>query len=72
MTGSCGVEVKASRDRRNAEFFLREFLPKQVFRLPHYLWRVLRLRAAQFSRAWNRPHDAAQPTESDVQLAPAA
>ena len=65
-------EVKASRDRRNAEFFLREFLPKQVFRLPHYLWRVLRLRAAQFSRAWNRPHDAAQPTESDVQLAPAA
>ncbi|NQW47250.1 MAG: hypothetical protein HQ464_05720 [Planctomycetes bacterium] len=65
-------EVKASRDRRNAEFFLREFLPKQVFRLPQYMWRLLRLRAAQFSRAWTRPHDAAQPAESSVRLAPAA
>ncbi|MFM8535773.1 MAG: hypothetical protein ACKOEC_19670, partial [Acidimicrobiia bacterium] len=64
-------QVKASRDRRNAEFFLREFLPKQIVRLPHYLWRVLRLRVQQFGRAWTRQSDAAQPEGPNLQLAPA-
>jgi hypothetical protein len=64
-------QVKASRDRRNAEFFLRDFLPRQVFRLPHYLWRVLRFRVEQFSRAWSR-HNTAQPLEPQPQLAPSA
>jgi hypothetical protein len=55
--------VKASRDRRNARFFVYEFLPSQLPRLPRYLWAVVRFRAEQAGRAWfgplvpNRDHD---------------
>jgi hypothetical protein len=44
--------IKGARDRRNAIFFFRQFLPIQALRLPSYLWRVMGLRTRQLVDAW--------------------
>ena len=44
--------IIASRNRRNMEFFLFSFLPRQLVRLPTYLFDVALLRCRQVGHAW--------------------
>jgi hypothetical protein len=44
--------IIASRNRRNMEFFLFSFLPRQLVRLPTYLFDVALLRCRQLGHAW--------------------
>ena len=44
--------IIASRNRRNMEFFLFTFLPRQLVRLPVYLFDVALLRCRQLGHAW--------------------
>lgn len=46
--------IIASRNRRNFEFFLSSFLPRQLPRLPIYLLDVALLRCRQLAHAWTR------------------
>jgi hypothetical protein len=47
--------IIASRNRRNMRFFLADFLPRQVVRMPWYLRDVALLRWRQLVRAWGDP-----------------
>ena len=49
--------IIASRNRRNVEFFLFSFLPRQLVRLPVYSYDVALLRWRQLGRAWLATHD---------------
>ena len=40
--------VKASRNATNMRFFLTEFLPREIVRLPLRLWQIASLRSSQF------------------------
>lgn len=40
--------VKASRNSANMKFFLKDFLPYELTRIPLRLWQTIRLRASQF------------------------
>lgn len=44
--------IIASRNRRNMEFFISSFLPRQLVRLPVYLFDVGLLRCRQLAHAW--------------------
>ena len=44
--------VAGSRNRRNMEFFLLTFLPREVPRIPRYLFDVVLLRCRQLGTAW--------------------
>ena len=47
--------IIASRNRRNMEYFLLTFLPRQLVRLPVYLADVALLRCRQVAHAWLPP-----------------
>lgn len=40
--------VKASRNAENARFFVKDFLPRELLRLPLRIWQTVRLRSSQF------------------------
>ena len=42
--------VKASRNANNMLFFLKEFLPRELPRIPFRVWQTARLLASQFCR----------------------
>ena len=42
--------VKSSRNAKNMRFFLRDFLPKEIVRLPLRLWQIIKLRIEQMHR----------------------
>jgi len=50
--------IIASRNRRNMEYFLFTFLPRQLVRLPVYLADVALLRCRQVAHAWLPPSAA--------------
>ena len=52
VTSRNDKQIAARRDGRNMSFFVREFLPAAIPRLPNYAWTLARIRLFQLVYRW--------------------